>query len=175
MAGCGSSSQDVLYIEAPTYIIKVGERVALTAQATEVLASPPEWDVQELDGGSFMRATGQQVTYLAPPLAGNYHVVARATRANGQKARAVQVIVVQPLLSIEPSSARVAQGGTCAFSVKVKGIEPPKIQWGVEEPDGGSVSPAGVYTAPARPGTFRVVATALTEGHPLATATVRVD
>jgi len=175
LTACGSSSQDVLYIDAPTSIVKVGERIPLTAQATEVLAAPPEWDVQELQGGSLMRTTGVQVTYLAPPYAGTYHIIARATRTNGQKVKAVQTIIVQPQIAIEPASVRLMGGGTHAFNVTVKGVEPPKILWSVDESDGGSITSAGVYTAPLKPGYYHVTATAQTEWQPSATATVRVD
>jgi hypothetical protein len=175
MIACGYSSQEVLYIDAPSFTINVGERISLTAQATELLTAPPEWEVQELDGGTIMQFKGQQVTYMAPPHAGRYHVIARASMANGQKVKATQVIVVQPQITIEPASLRAAPGGTYSFNVKVKGIELPKIQWSVEESDGGSISASGLYTAPTKPGFYHIVATAQTEWQSVATATVRVD
>jgi hypothetical protein len=174
-AACGSSNQDVLFIAAPTDVLKVGERISLTAQATEVLSSPPEWHVHELDGGYFMRATGTQVTYHAPLYAGRYHVSVSATRANGQRARATWLVMVQPELTIEPAAARVHPGGSLAFSVKVRGIEPPKIAWSVDDSKGGSISATGVYTAPSRSGYYHVTATAQAEGSPSATAAVRVE
>ena len=175
LTACGSSIDDVLFIETPTSIIKVGERISLTAQATEVLATQPEWEVQELQGGSLLRTTGHQVTYLAPPYAGTYRVIARATRINGQSAKAVQVILVQPHLSIEPASIKLAPGDTFAFSVKVRGTDSLRIQWSIDEPDGGSITQEGVYTAPYRAGFYNIVATAQTDGQPFATAIVRVE
>jgi len=175
LTACASSGDDVLYIETPTSIIKVGERISLTAQATEVLAAPPEWEVQELEGGSLMRSTGMQVTYLAPSYAGTYRIIARATRTNGQKVKAVQVILVQPQLTIEPASVRLAQGETFAFDVKVRGANSLKIQWSIDQPDGGSITQTGAYTAPFRPGFYLIVATAQAEGQPYATANVRVE
>jgi hypothetical protein len=172
---CGSSSQDVLFIQAPTDVIKVGERISLTAQATETLASQPEWDVHELDGGYFMRTTGTQVTYLAPLYAGRYHVSVKAARANGQIAKATWMVIVQPELSIEPATARVQPGGTQSFAVKIKGIEPPKIVWAIDDARGGTISPSGLYTAPSKPGYYQITATAQTEGLPYATASVRVE
>jgi plastocyanin len=175
LTACASSNEEVLYIETATSIIKVGERISLTAQATEVLNDPPEWEVLELEGGSLMRTTGHQVTYLAPPYAGTYRVIARAVRANGQKVRAVQVILVQPQVVIEPASVKLAPGETYAFNVKVKGIDSAKIQWSVDESDGGSISQTGLYSAPSRPGYYHVIATAQTDGQPNATASVRVE
>jgi hypothetical protein len=174
LLACGSSGGDVLYIDAPTASIRVGERISLSALATEVLAAPPEWDVQELEGGSLMRTSGQQTTYLAPPLAGTYHIVARATRANGQRVRAVLVVGVQALVSVEPPSVRLAPGESCAFAARVRGLRDPKVVWAVEEPGGGQVTQAGAYTAPAAPGYYRVTATVQADGQPSAAATVRV-
>jgi plastocyanin len=174
-AACGSSGGDVLYIDAPAAAIKVGERISLSALATEVLAAPPEWDVQELEGGSLVRASGMQTTYLAPPLAGTYHIVARATRANGQRVRAVQVMSVQPAVSVEPASVRLAPGDSCAFAARVRGLRDPRVAWAVEEPDGGQVTQGGAYTAPAAPGYYQVTATVQADGQPSATATVRVE
>lgn len=175
LTACGSGNQNILYIETHTSIIKVGERISLTAVATEIIESPPEWEVYELDGGTLMRTSGNQVTYIAPSYAGTYRVIARATRLNGEKVRAVQTIIVQPQISIEPAFVRVAPGETFAFTAKVKGVDSSKIQWSVDEYDGGSITSVGMYTAPVNPGLFTVVATVLTDGRPTATATVQVD
>jgi hypothetical protein len=175
LMACGSSNTDVLFIETHTSLIKVGERISLSAQATELLEGQLEWDVLELGGGSLVRTTGQQVTYVAPQYAGAYHVAVRAMRANGQRARAVQTIIVQPHLSIEPATARLAPGASYTFALKAKGVDSTKIQWSVDEPDGGVITSLGIYTAPARRGNFTVAATALTEGRPSTTAMVYVE
>lgn len=174
LTACASGDQTVLYIETHTSIIKVGERIPLTATTTEVLGSPPEWEVYELDGGTLMRTTGNQVTYIAPPYAGAYRVIARATRLNGEKVRAGLTIIVQPQISIEPTSTKVVPGETYAFTAKVKGVELSKVQWSIDEHNGGSITSTGIYTAPASPGLFTIVATVMTEGRPTATATVQV-
>jgi hypothetical protein len=172
---CGPSGGDALFIDAPTATIRVGERISMAALATEALAAPPEWDVQELEGGSLVRASGQQNTYLAPPLAGTYHVVVRAALANGQRVRAVQVVSVQAHVSVEPASVRLAPGESCAFSARVRGLRDPRVLWSVEEPDGGRVTQGGAYTAPRAPGRYQVTATAQADGRPSAAAAVRVE
>lgn len=175
LTACGSSNTDVLFIETHTSLIKVGDRISLTAQTTELLESPMEWDVLELGGGSLVRTTGQQVTYVSPQYAGTYHVAVRAIRANGQPVKAVQTIIVQPHLSIEPATVRLALGASHTFVLKARGVDSTKIQWGIDEPDGGTITSSGIYMAPTRRGNFTVVATALTEGQPSATALVYVE
>jgi hypothetical protein len=175
LVACGSSNTDVLFIETHTSLIKVGDRISLTGQATELLEGQMEWEVLELGGGSLVRTTGQQVTYVAPQYAGTYHVAVRAMRANGLRARAVQTIIVQPQLVLEPATVRLVPGASHPFTLKARGIDSTKIQWSIDEPDGGSITSSGLYTAPLRRGSFTVVATALTEGRPSATAVVNVE
>ncbi|MCL1894420.1 MAG: hypothetical protein FWG02_09340 [Holophagaceae bacterium] len=175
LTGCSSSEQAVLSIETQTSIIKVGERISLSAVSTETLESPPEWEVYELDGGTFMRTAGNQVTYIAPSYAGTYRIIAKATRLGGEKVKAVQVIVVQPQILIEPTFARVAIGGAFSFVAKVRGVDSSKIQWSIDESDGGTITSSGIYTAPSKPGFYTVVATVMTDGRPCATATVHVE
>jgi hypothetical protein len=175
LTACGSGKEEVLYIQTHTSIIKVGDRISLSALATEVLGSQPEWEVIELDGGSLIRTSGQQVTYIAPQHAGRYHIAATAARVGGQTVRAVQRIIVQPQLAIEPASVKLGMGESFAFSLNVKGIEPPRIRWSIDEPEGGSIAATGLYTAPFRAGIYNVVATAMTEGQPMAMATVQVQ
>lgn len=58
---------------------------------------------------------------------------------------------------ITPSSAVVAVGATQQFSASGT------VTWDVEEASGGEVSTSGLYTAPATPGTYHVVATSATD------------
>ncbi|MGE5048038.1 MAG: hypothetical protein ACM3PC_05695, partial [Deltaproteobacteria bacterium] len=64
----------------------------------------------------------------------------------------------------QPHAATVAPGNKISFSAVVTGAAPGQsatVLWSVQEPEGGTVDQAGIYTAPAAPGTFHVVATSL--------------
>jgi hypothetical protein len=64
-------------------------------------------------------------------------------------------------MSLAPPSAQVATRGTVSFSATVTGSSDVTVSWRVEEgAPGGSVSATGLYSAPASPGTYHVVATA---------------
>ena len=52
---------------------------------------------------------------------------------------------------------RAANAAT--FTAAVRGATDQSVYWSVKEPDGGSITPDGVYTAPATPGTYTVTAT----------------
>lgn len=77
-------------------------------------------------------------------------------------------------VTISPSFASVATGGTCSFSATVIGATNQGVIWSVVESNGGSITQGGVYTAPQTAGTFHVTATSTADTSISATATVTV-
>lgn len=173
--GCGSGSPEPLRIDPQPAVVRVEERLSLRAEALEDLATEPEWELQELHGGGLLRSRGLEVTYLAPPTAGTYHLVLRAQRTDGRKLRQVFPILVQPRISIEPAGITVAPGGTQAFTAKAKGLGQGRFTWILEEPEAGSVTADGQYTASQRPGTYHLTALLVGDSNVSATATITVQ
>lgn len=63
-------------------------------------------------------------------------------------------------LAIEPAGARLPVGGQQLFSATTGPLSETEVTWRIEEGDtGGSISGDGIYTAPAQPGTYHVIAT----------------
>jgi hypothetical protein len=77
-------------------------------------------------------------------------------------------------VSLAPTSATVQQGGTVTFAASVANATSGAVTWSVPGASCGSVSQAGVYTAPGAPGTCSVVATSLEDPTSAASATVQV-
>jgi len=78
-------------------------------------------------------------------------------------------------ISITPKTVTLATGATQTFVVTVTGSANTAANFTVTEgASGGSVTSAGVYTAPSTPGTYHVVATAAADGSKTDTATVTV-
>ncbi len=75
---------------------------------------------------------------------------------------------------VTPHQATVASGGTAAFTAGVTGGATSDVTWSVQEVGGGSVSASGKYTAPAKTGTFHVVATSVADIYRSDAATVTV-
>jgi lysophospholipase L1-like esterase len=78
----------------------------------------------------------------------------------------------------QPQTATVAPGKKVSFSAVVQGAssnQSAAVIWSVQEPGGGSVDLAGVYTAPPTPGTFHVVATSFADPSSSDVATVTVE
>jgi len=62
-------------------------------------------------------------------------------------------------ISVSPALSTVAPGATIAFTATVTGLADASVTWSVREAAGGSITTAGVYTAPDAGGPFHIVAT----------------
>ena len=70
--------------------------------------------------------------------------------------------------SINPSQASLSPGDTLQFSAAFSAY------WGVQEANGGTITPQGLYTAPVSAGTYHVTATNANNPGQIVTATVTV-
>ncbi|MEW6682055.1 MAG: FG-GAP-like repeat-containing protein [Nitrospirota bacterium] len=73
---------------------------------------------------------------------------------------------------IEPAAPTVIANTPQPFIATVTGATNTAVTWSVQEAGGGDISATGLYTAPAAPGTYHVVATS--QEDPCGTATVAV-
>ena len=78
-------------------------------------------------------------------------------------------------ISITPTQAAVVAGQTVEFTAAVTGTTNIGVTWSVQENGGGTVSGAGLYTAPSKSGTYHVVVTAAADATKSAVATVTVS
>ena len=174
--GCSSGNpNEGLAVTPPLPVARIGETLPISSQAMEDLATEPEWEIQEFHGGGFTQSRGFNITYVAPPAAGTYHLIARATRPDGSRLKQVVAVKVLADPRIEPSALTLAPGSICTFTVRMRGLARNTVTWALEEPEGGVVSTDGQYTAPARSGTYHVTATSTLDPTVTATATVRVE
>lgn len=75
---------------------------------------------------------------------------------------------------VYPATTAVALGGTTTFKAIVMGTTKQTVSWSVVESGGGSITSAGVYTAPATAGTYHVQATSTADSSKSFTAAVVV-
>ena len=79
-------------------------------------------------------------------------------------------------VGISPATATVGPGGAQQFTASVTGSSSAAVIWSVQEgAAGGSVDQQGLYTAPATPGTYHVLATSQADPSKSATAAVVVQ
>jgi len=174
--GCSSgNSNEGLALNPSTPVGRAGETLTITAQPLEDLSAEPEWEVQELHGGGFIHSRGFSISYVAPPAAGTYHLIARAPRPDGTRLKQVVEVRILADPRIEPATATISQGSTCGFTTRMKGLPRNTVTWSIEEAEGGQISADGQYMAPGRQGTFHITATSTVDPAVSATATVRVE
>ncbi|WP_243383600.1 hypothetical protein [Geothrix alkalitolerans] len=88
-------------------------------------------------------------------------LLAFACTAPGNTVPAKPAEPFKPTLSLRPVAVSLAKGATQAFQAEINYPEGVRymrqpVGWRVVEPDGGSITGAGLYTAPATPGVFHV-------------------
>ncbi len=77
-------------------------------------------------------------------------------------------------VSISPTVSVLPVGGTQTFVAAVAGPQNFGVQWAVVEAQGGTITSAGVYTAPNLPGNYHITATSLDDPTKIAAALVAV-
>lgn len=164
----------VVQVQPPSAQVGPGGSVSFAAVVTGTAVTTVTWSIQEGAAGGSVTPVG---AYTAPAAAGTYHVVA-TSQADATKTAAAAVTVtpvVAVAVAVSPKTATVAAGGTQAFTATVTGTSNTAVTWSVQEASGcGSITTAGVYTAPAAAATCHVVARSVADSTRADTATVTV-
>lgn len=77
-------------------------------------------------------------------------------------------------VSVTPASSTLVETKTVNLTASVANTSNTAVTWSVQEAGGGSITAAGVYTAPAAAGTYHVIATSQADTSKTAAATVTV-
>jgi hypothetical protein len=85
----------------------------------------------------------------------------------------------KPSITLRPVAVSLGVGATQSFHAEINYPEGVRymrqpVGWRVVEPEGGTITPVGLYTAPAKPGTFHVEVKREDFPDTAATATVTV-
>lgn len=153
--------------------VQPGGTVSFTGVVTGTADTGVVWAVEEVGGGT-IDAAGR---YTAPAATGLYHV--RASSHADLSVQAVAAVTVTPTpsvtVAVSPVSTSVTAGGSATFSAVVTGSTDTAVTWSVQETTGcGSITQAGVYTAPAGVATCHVAATSRADATKTGVATVTV-
>lgn len=160
-------------IAPTTASVPGGATKQFTATVTGASDTSSTWSVQEGAAGGSVDATG---LYTAPLVVGSYHVIA-TSNASPLKTAIATVTVTTPTqvsINISPASGSVDACQTFPFGTMIAGTGDMRVTWSVVEVGGGTVSTAGVYTAPATGGTYHVTVTSVADPTKSSTATLTV-
>jgi uncharacterized protein YjdB len=167
----------VVVATAPTDVdIAPGDKLQFSAQVSGTAFTAVNWTVEEAGGGS-VDTSG---LYTAPATEGTYHVradsaIASVTSHGRSIVRVKKGAVAPVVVAVSPTTATVPAGGSHAFAAAVTGTTNLAVTWTVQEgANCGSVSAAGLYTAPNAGSTCHVVATSAADTTKSGSAAVTV-
>ncbi len=176
LGACGTSRPAIRAVTvslSPTSVsIKVNQTAQFTATVANATNAAVIWSLTEGGSGGSVSSAG---LYTAPANAGTYHVAATAA-ADATASASVEVTVIPVLsISVSPAASFVKVGQTAQFTATVSTASNTAVNWKVSEgASGGSVSPTGLYTAPATVGNYHLIATIAADPATSATAEVVV-
>ena len=163
-----------LSISPPTATLAGNHRITLTASLNGAANNGLAWSVNGVSGGNatlgqicivgsspcqiFASGTATQADYLAPGAipATNPVSVTVATVGNPNLSASAQITVINHVLvSVQPNNVTLPPLGVQGFTASVLGTDNQNVVWQIQgtacTSSGlcGSITPAGVYTAPA--------------------------
>jgi hypothetical protein len=167
LVGCASS----VTVSPTTGSVEPGGSLQFEAVVVGKTDTGVRWTVDEEGGGSISE-TG---LYTAPAAESTFHVRATSVADSALSATA-EVTVVSQLqgeveVKVTPSFAKVRHGETLQLEVAVIGAVSPDVSWTASA---GSVSSAGLFTAPETAQVVTVTATLVAAPTKKATATITV-
>ncbi len=158
-------------ISPKTVTMGPGGTLTFTATVIGLLNQTVTWTVQEGAAGGAITTGG---VYTAPRATGTFHVMVTSV-ADPTKSDTAIVTILPISVSISPLTDTLGPGSTRSFTAFVSNSTDQAVTWTIEEGTaGGTITNAGVYTAPATLGTFHVVATSVADPSKNAVATVTV-
>ena len=172
--GCPAPKTEVAVSITPlSGTVSAGGTLQFAASVSGASDATVDWSVKEGATGGTVSDSG---LYTAPGAAGSFTVVA-TSRADSTRSASASVTVTAPQgisVSVSPTATTVEVGQQVTFTATVTGTTNTAVTWSLQEANAGTISAAGVYTAPATAGVFTVIATALADPTRTATATVTV-
>jgi hypothetical protein len=174
--GSGAAQGIVVDVQPRTATLAPGAPRLFAATVTGTADTGVTWSIREGAPGGSVSTSG---SYVAPATAGTFHVVATSVADPARSASSVIDVQALPppppvTVTLTPGSASAFGCQTATFSATVTGATNTAVTWSVQEAGGGTVSAAGVYTAPAVAGTYHVVATSAAAPTSSATAPIAV-
>ncbi|HJV38995.1 MAG TPA: hypothetical protein VJ528_09170, partial [Geothrix sp.] len=161
--GGGNSPTPVAISVTPTTAsLFTGASQTFAATVTGNTNTAVTWTVQEGAPGGTVTSGG---VYTAPATPGTYHVIATSVADTSKRASAT-VTVTAPVVAVAltPTTTSLFTGASQTFTATVTGNANTAVTWTVQEGAlGGTITSGGVYTAPATPGTYHVIATSVAD------------
>jgi hypothetical protein len=174
----GSTSQVGIKLNLATATVVPGQTQQFTATVTGTDNTAVTWNVDNVSGGNPQHGTiSNSGLYTAPPQSGTHTVTATSVADTTKSASAT--VTIQGNVAITPGAANVLAGATQQFQATVGGQTSSSVTWSVDGVSGGNttvgtISNAGLYSAPSQAGSHTITAASGTDAADSATAPVAV-
>jgi len=158
-------------------LVAAGATQQFTATVGGLSNTSVTWSVDGIAGGNITVGTISSTgLYTAPAQAGMHTVTATSVANNTETATAA---ISVGTASVSPGSALVNGGATEQFSATVQGFTNTAVTWSVDGVSGGNsavgtITAAGVYTAPSEAGSHTIMVTSVADSSLAASAAVSV-
>ena len=155
--------------------IPAGGTLTIKASVANVNDQAVTYAVQ---GGDANGVVTTQGVYTAPATPGTYIVVVTSNADPTKTATTtITVVAVSTVgVSLSPAAATISVGENLTLTATVNGIANQGVTYSVQGGSAnGTVTTLGVYTAPAAPGTYTVLATSAADASVTGTAVITVQ
>ncbi len=149
-------------VSPATADVAAGATQQFTATVAGYSNTSVTWSVDGVSGGnSSVGTVNSSGLYTAPSQVGNHTVTATSVANTSLSANSAATVFV---LSVSPGPSTVAPGGTQQYTATVQGLSEATVTWSVDGVAGGNsttgtISSAGLYTAPEATAQHTVAAT----------------
>jgi hypothetical protein len=172
-ASVGSAPADSATSAVTVFLLGISPVAATVAEsATQQFAATIQglsntnvtWSVDGVAGGNATSGTVNSSGLYTAPLQSGTHTVTATSAAVTSTSVSAGVTVTGPV-TVTPASATMMSDATQQFSASAQGISNPTFTWSVDGVTGGNstvgtISTAGLYTAPALAGNHTISASA---------------
>lgn len=172
--GCGggnkASSRITVTTTPATATVLPGGNQTFLATVSGTTNRSVSWSLQEGVAAGAITPAG---VYTAPASAGTYHAV--ATSMADLSRRGSSTITVPVVVVVNPAAVTIAKAAKTTITATVTGATNTSVTWTLREgAPAGTITQAGLYTAPGVAGMYHVIATSNADTTKSATATVTV-
>jgi YVTN family beta-propeller protein len=187
LAGCGGNSTPVGISISPTtatVVLRVGT-VQFAAPVTGTSNTLVTWSIASTGSATNIGSITQTGFYTAPttlPMPNTVRVTATAQANTAITANAIVTVVSGVIVTITPPNATIGTNETLQFTATVTGTNNTAVNFLINgiNPNApfGSISPTGLYTAPASvpsPNTFNVTAVSAEDPAQFASSVVTIQ
>lgn len=173
--GSSTPSAPSITSQPQSATVALGQSVSFAVAASGTAPLSYQWRKNGVNIAGAANAPSYSIAAVSSADAGAYSVVVSNRVANVTSSSAN--LTVNPgsvSVTVSPATVNLQAGASQTFTAVVSGSSVGGVNWSVVEAGGGTITPAGVYSAPNQVGTYHVKAVSLADSSKFAQALIHV-